>query len=196
MNRSIVAIALLITATFHAFGQGGIGTFEMSNVGTTADRQIYVGEYMGPVKAAGDGYRIAIYWGPEGTIDENALIQVGASAVFLTDGGAGQFSDSTRTIFDPGAMTDGPVLTFQARAWDFSTGSTWEQAAANPLGAIGKGPLFEMKTKDPFNPSELFPPRIGDAAGWRGFAITVVPEPSIWGLALVGAAGLLLFRRR
>jgi PEP-CTERM motif-containing protein len=199
MNRSIVAIALLITATFHAFGQGmgGQGIFDVSNVGTTPDRQIYVGEYMGPVKAEGDGYKIAVYWGPEDTTDENALVLLDVPIGFLILGGAGQFNAGrTYRVFDPSAMTDGPVLTFQARAWDSSTGATWEQAAANPIGAVGKGPIFEMKTKDEFNPSEPFTPRIGDAAGWRGFAITVVPEPSVWGLALVGAATLLFFRRR
>jgi hypothetical protein len=196
MNRCIIAIGLFITLTIHALGQGGTGTFEFSNSGTTPDRHIYIGEYMGTVKPQeGDNYRIAIFWGPEGTLDENALVQVGAPTGFLPGpAGSGQFSAGERTITDPGAAMDGPVLTFQARGWDRLTGETWEAAAANPIGAIGKGPMFEMKTKDPFNLFEPLP-RIGDAAGWRGFAIAV-PEPSAWGLALLCATTLLFFRRR
>jgi hypothetical protein len=186
MNRWIIAITLLVIPTLHAFGQGGV--FEFSNVGTTPDRHIYVGEYMGPVKAEGPGYQIAIFYGPEGTSDDSALVQLGASIGFLTQG---QFSGGVRPI---SSLDPGPVFAFQARAWDSSTGdATWAQAVANPNGRYGKGPVFDMKTKDPFDPSEQTP-KIGEAAGWRGFAI--IPEPSVWGIALLGAAGLLLFRRR
>jgi hypothetical protein len=196
MNRCIIAIGLFITISVDALGQGGSGTFEFSNAGTGNTNHIYVGEYLGPVKPQeGDSYRIAIFWGPEGTTDENALVQVGAAIGFLAGpAGAGQFDGDDRLIFDPSASMDGPVLTFQARAWDISTGATWAEAAANPMGMFGKGPVFQMKTKDPFNLSEPFPPQIGSAPGWRGFAI--VPEPSVWGLGLVAVAGLLLFRRR
>jgi hypothetical protein len=142
---------------------------------------------MGPVKAEGNAYRIAIFLGPEGTTDESALVQLGSPIGFLLDG---QFNGGIRPVShaDPG-----PVLAFQARAWDVSSGATWAEAVANPNGRYGKGPVFDMKTKDPFDPLENTP-KIGEAAGWRGFAI--VPEPSAWGLALLGAAGLLLLRRR
>src|SRR5688572_21367068 len=92
MNRCIIAIGLLFSITIHALGQGGTGTFELSNSGTTPDRHIYVGEYMGTAKPQdGDNYRIAIFWGPENTTDENLLVQVGAASGFLAGpAGAGQ----------------------------------------------------------------------------------------------------------
>lgn len=191
MNRSILVVSILI---LHgpAFGQG-TGVFEFSNVATTPDRHIYIGEYLGPLKAEGNGYQIAIYWGPSGTTDENALIQVGGSAVFLTGAGAGQFSGGTRTIF--GASQNGAIIALQARAWDISTGATWEEAAASPAGRIGKGPIFEMKTRNQLDPLDTITPRVGDAAGWVGFPIAV-PEPSVWAFALLGTCALMLLRRK
>src|SRR5687767_12672073 len=100
MKRSIVTIGLFITLTIHGFGQG-TGVFEFSNAGQPADDLIYIGEYMGPVKAEGDGYQIAIFWGPAGTTDENALVQAGTSSGFLTGADAGQFSAGERAITDP-----------------------------------------------------------------------------------------------
>jgi len=193
MNRTIIAIALILVVRIHAFGQSQ-GVFELSNVATSPDRHIYVGDYMGATKAEGSAYQIAIFWGPSGATDENALVQLGSSIGFLTGGGAGQFSGGTKTIFDPGGSSDGGVFTFQARAWDASTGATWGAAAANPAGRIGKGPVFQMKTKDPFDLLEGTP-RIGDAAGWRGFAIAV-PEPSTWVLAALGMSTLVVMGMR
>ena len=195
MNRLIVAITLIAAAGFNASGQG-VGTFEFMNVGVTPDRLIYLDNYdpsnPSAPKPEGPGYQIAVYWGPSGTTDENALVQVGASTPFLTSAGAGQFNGGGRTIF--GLSEDGGVVALQARAWDVSTGTTWEQAFANPAGRTGKGPVFEMKTKDP---SDIFEPlpRLGYAPGFVGFAIAV-PEPSTWALAGLGVAGLFLLRRR
>jgi hypothetical protein len=190
MNRFIVAIGLIVAAGFNAFSQG-IGTLEFMNVGVTADRQIYVGDYLGPVKAAGDSYQIALFWGPSGS-EENALLQLGNPTGFLDSPGDGQFSGGLRTIF--GVSEDGAVVALQARAWDKSTGATWAEAAADPAGRVGKGPVFEMKTKDPNDIIEQAP-RVGYAPGWRGFAIAV-PEPSTLAFAALGTAGLLLLRRR
>lgn len=189
--KSILVIGLFLGANISAFAQGAGGIFNFSNVGTTDDRHIYIGEYLTGPKPEGDGYQIAIFWGPAGTSDENALAQIGASTGFLTSPGEGRFLGSTRTITGQG---NGPVLSFQARAWDASTGNTWAEAAANPAGRIGKGPIFEMKTKDPTNFGEPTP-NIGDAAGWRGFAIAV-PEPCVFALALLALPALALFRRR
>jgi hypothetical protein len=196
MNRLIIAIGIGVYASFHALGQGsGVGIFEFSNVGTPAANHVYVGEYLTGPKASGNGYQIAIFYGAPGTTDEDALVQVGAATGFLTDPGDGQFSGGARTVFN--LDEDGGVIALQARAWDASTGhTTWAQAAADPAGHVGKGPIFQMATKDPFDFGTPNPPAVGNDPGWRGFAITPVPEPSTWALAGLGVVGLLLLGRR
>jgi hypothetical protein len=197
MNRLIIAIGLVVYASFNGLGQGtGVGIFDFTNAGSGVpeDRKIYVGEFLTGPKASGPGYQIAIFYGPPGTTDENALVQVGNSTGFLTDPGHGQFLGGARTVFN--LDEDGGVIALQARAWDASSGhTTWAQAAADPVGQVGKGPIFQMATKDPFDFGTPNPPTVGSAAGWIGFAITPVPEPSTWALAGLGVAGLLVFRR-
>lgn len=188
MNRLIVLIGLIVYASCNAQGQG---MFEFMNVGVTDDRQIFIGEYLTGPKATGAGYQIAIFWGPLGTTDESLLVQVGDPTGFLDAPGEGYFNGGPRTIF--GLSPPGSDVVLQARAWDASTGATWDEAAANPAGRIGKGPIFQMGTTDPTTMDPL--PQVGYASGWQGFAIAV-PEPSVWGLAAMGVAALLILRRR
>ena len=89
-------------------------------------------------------------------------------------------------------------MTFQARAWAGNYG-TFEEALAGGNTSVGKGPLFELKTKDPANSLELTP-NIWQAPGWQGFCIDpdfigcIIPEPSTVALCLLGAASLIFLR--
>lgn len=189
MDKILPSIALLFVAVIQSPAQGVVN---FSNVGTTPDRHIYVGEYLtGSKPQEGEGYVITLWYGPAGTADENVLIQIGNPTDFLPPPGEGQFSGGTRDVPGPGM---GPIVAFQARAWHTSMGATWAEAVANPGGQIGKGPVFDFKTKDPFNIFEQTPD-IGSAPGWRGFAIAV-PEPSTIALIGLAAPALLLLRRK
>jgi len=185
--------SLLLTFTFAAphlvWAQGEV-TF--TNLPGNEGRRIYVldestGQLVG---ADGTTYRIALYWAPSGTVDEAAFVQVGAPTSFLTAINAGLFFGGTRTI---NTATPGPVVAFQCRAWAIAYGDSYEIALSQGIGT-GKGPIFEMKTKDPFNPLEIRP-AISTASGFRGFTI-LVPEPSTATLCLLSACSLLLLRRR
>src|SRR5204862_4867945 len=85
--KSFHLIALLIGA-FSAPAQTGVGIVNFGNPSTSDDRRIWTGGAGGLVRAAGTGYRVALYWGPQGT-PESGLIQVGASVGFLTGTAAG-----------------------------------------------------------------------------------------------------------
>src|SRR5437867_3676644 len=85
----------------------------------------------------------------------------------------------------------GSTVNLQVRAWDSFAGSTWEQAAAINFGATQYGSSVLFTYTVPVcgsSPSCLF------IEGLRGFML--VPEPSVIALAVLGAGGFLLLRRR
>ena len=198
--QSILSIFAVLT-TNAVYGQGsGIVTF--SNVGAApADRiAVYEGGVQG--YASGTAYAIALYWGNPAETDDRNMVQVGARANFLTGASAGTFFGGGRTINTPGSTVNGPVLTFQARAWCTAGGTitSYEQALFSSI--TGKGPIFTLKTKDPTNPLEVTP-SVGQAPGWTGFYVMsldgghiCIPEPSTLALCALGATALFLLRRR
>jgi hypothetical protein len=108
----------------------------------------------------------------------------------------GVFFGGGRTITGP--FPNGAVVALQSRAWTFIAGipNTYEAVVASglPGAAAGKGPVFDMKLKDPTNPLETIP-HIWQAVGWRGYMIGI-PEPSTLALGALGVAALLLLRRK
>lgn len=191
--KKLLITAAAVLATLNMYGQGS-GVVSFTSVGATTDKKIWQsadGTTRGADLAA--GYVAALYWGTGGTTDDRQLVQIGASAAFLTGASAGTYFGGGRTI--TGIPANGAVLAFQVRAWNTAAGNTWDLAMNNPAGWVGKGPVFDLKTKDPTNPLETTP-NLWSAAGYRGFGVSPVPEPSVIGLGLLGAGALLLLRRR
>jgi len=191
----LTAAAILATLDIYAQGQGVIS---FGNVGVASDRRIYVGS-MGGTLAAGTGYKIALYYSPVTTATEANLTQIGAAASF-SPLGAGQFSGGNRTVTT--AVGNGDPVAVQARAWSTVPGvaDTYEAVLAAGLAGdgraqVGKGQVF---IDDTFRPGDPTDPAtaIGTHAGWQGFAITPVPEPSSIALGLLGVGTLLMLRRR
>lgn len=125
---------------------------------------------------------------------EAALLPVAGSIVSFRTGATlgGTIAPLTLTI--PGVAVGG-TGTFQLRAWDNQNGTltSWaaaEQAWNNGLTAAGKSGLFEVAalTEAPNIPPNML--------GFRSFNLTIVPEPSTFVLAGLGAAALVIFRRR
>jgi len=198
----LTATALLAGLNIHAQGTAS-GTLSFTSVGAFDDKRIWVDEMLTGQRAGGGsgGYSVALYWGSAGTTDDRNLVQIGPSTSMLgTTGGAattpaGTYFGGGRTIGNQSAA--GPVLAFQVRGWSTASGATYEAAAASGGGGrFGKGPVFEMKTKNPNDATELNP-NLWQAPGYRGFAVTTLcPEPSVIGLGLLGAGALLMLRRR
>ena len=192
-------------ATLNMYAQGtATGTLSFTSVGATQDKRIWVndtGNALDGQRAGGGtgGYSVALYWGAAGTTDDRNLVQIGASTAMLgTTGGAdttaaGTYFGGGRTI--TGQSVAGPVLAFQVRGWTTASGATYEAALASGAGRAGKGPVFDLKTKNPSDATELNP-NLWQATGYRGFGLTIIPEPSVIGLGLLGAGALLMLRRR
>ena len=183
--KKLLLTAAAILATLNMYGQG-TGTISFTSVGAPDTKKI-----TDPTGAfCGAGYQVALYWGSNiAETDDRNLTQIGAAANFLTGTSAGTYFGGGRTITTPGSTVNGPVLTFQVRAWATAGGANSYDTAA----IRGKGQMFQFKTKDPTNPLETTP-NLYAAPGYLGFQ--VVPEPSVIGLGLLGAGTLLMLRRR
>jgi len=136
----------------------------------------------------GTGFRFVFYASTTGiTADVNGLSPLATLAFGTTAGTAGFVVTSTVNV--PG-VTAGNTTTWQIRAWDLSTGATWEEATVkgtSPL--VNSGPLGGVTTGGPVLNAST-------ASGWTSFNIYAVPEPSTFVLAGLGVASLLIFRRR
>jgi hypothetical protein len=193
--KKLLLTAAAILATLNMYGQGS-GIVNFANNGQANDRRVWVndtGNVNEGTLAAGAAYQVALYWGAAGTTDDRQLTQIGAAANLLTSTAAGTFVGGNRTLSPVSA--NGGIVVLQVRGWAVADGSTYDLAAANPNGHVGKSAIFDMDTKDPTNPQEL-PPAIGAAPNFRGFGIAPVPEPSTIALGLLGAGALLMLRRR
>ena len=99
-----------------------------------------------------------------------------------TTSGAGTWLGNDRTLT---GFAPGQTVTLQVVAWDMRTGATYEAAAIR-----GNSRPFQYTV--PLDP--LSPPAAYFMDGFSGF--TIVPEPSVIGLAMVGAGALFMLRRR
>ena len=91
----------------------------------------------------------------------------------------------------PGVVAGGNA-SIQLRAWDNLNGTvtTWAAALANNLVAKGTSDIF---TSLPLGGGTLQPPNL---AGLTSFNLTIVPEPGVIALGVLGLGALLLRRRK
>jgi hypothetical protein len=115
---------------------------------------------------------------------------------FRTGAAAGWVNPVTAASFNniPGAAS---VATFEMVVWDNSSGlySTWAQASvAWQLGLIAaaKSNLINVNNLGGVGTTAPVPA----LSGLQSFNIYYVPEPSTFALAGLGAAAMLIFRRR
>jgi len=112
---------------------------------------------------------------------------------FRTGAAAGNVVANTATL--AGVAPDAAAATLEMVAWDNSSGlyPTWAQAsvawAANLISAGRSAPFTVNAIGGVVNPAP-------DISGLRSFSIGIVPEPTSAALLGLGAAAMLIFRRR
>lgn len=219
MKRILIA-ALLSAAAVNGFAQGAIDVG--NNFGASVFRARIYGPEVGdstiiktgqtvspdfPTGAqtytgtplAGSGFTFGFFASTSGiTADANSLTQIGTLA-FGTAGTAGFVTTATMNV---AGVAAGNPTTFQIRVWDNQGGTinTWSEAfnawqagtiAAGVSQLVNTGPLGGVGPGGPVtNPQ---------TTGWTSFniyTIGAVPEPGTFVLAGLGAAGMLIFRRR
>lgn len=152
-----------------------------------AGAQTYLGAFL-----TGSGYSAQLWYAVGAGQSEGVLgVLASSTTTFRTGatlGGTIAAPGGQTALQIPGVAPGVGVGTFQFRAWDNAGGTItdWNLATIR-----GKSALFELTG---LGDGVLTLPK--DMDTFRSFNIYAVPEPSTFVLAGLGAAGLLIFRRR
>ncbi|MCD6339615.1 MAG: PEP-CTERM sorting domain-containing protein [Verrucomicrobia bacterium] len=136
----------------------------------------------GMTKAEGPDIVAQLYWGTEA----DSLAPVGAAEPLKSGAGTGYFLGGSRTLPVPG----GTSVYVQVKAWETKGGTyTSYESAMSGFAKYGESNILQLTvTEAPDTPPDL--------VGLESFSLTVIPEPSTIALGLLGAAALLLRRRK
>jgi len=171
---AIIAGALMISLSGYAQG-----TVNFANIVPAAGINAKITGWNGE-GWTGPNYLVQLYAGPAGSTDSQ-LMAISPPARFLDGPGAGYFSAGTRTL--PNVAPGAPAVV-QVRAWDVTTGATWETATVKGVSA-----LLNVAATGGGSPPVL----PANLVGLQGFSI--IPEPTAVPLALLGGLALLFQRR-
>lgn len=166
MKRT-VALAILGVSAAMATTALGQGVFQFSNYNSVGSPIAFEG---GALVGASDGVQLEMWWAPGATTDEGVL-EFGAIANFSAYAG---YTDNNQVFQTPDGSTD---WTVQLRASGVGTGR-------GELRTIAVG---NLQASPPGTPTQYW--------NEAGFTV-VIPEPSTFALAGLGAAALMIFRRR
>jgi hypothetical protein len=202
MKKLATLFAMTAVGLGTAWAQGTIdfhnpNTFPL-RVTDSAGNVTTVGSAGSPLGPA--SVRVGLFTGPNGTTSIGQMTMVGmvtnsASSVPLFVGTFNGGNPYTITPSTPNAQ-----IAFAFAAWSISTGALTYDAAliastgyATPTPGIGQNYTLGGFGSPPSLPGATF----GSGAGQiNGLMLTPVPEPSTQALGLLGAAALLMRRRK
>ncbi len=182
--KKLIAIAAVVVATIAAQAQG---TINFANRGAFAANGADA-KVLGVSGAAldGAGFLAQLYVGSSAS----SLNAVGSPVPFRTGAAAGFVSASTVTV---AGIAGGSAASVAMRAWDASTGATYDAATVR-----GSSAVLSIVLGGGGNP----PAVPADLTGLAGFSLAgagpgpVIPEPSTVALGLLGAGALFLRRKK
>jgi hypothetical protein len=173
MKRTLALTLLGIAAATTAYGQGD---FLFSNYVAPYVAITYQGN---PVPQA--GVTASVWGAPGASVPAGALVLIGNAP---WSSFAGYTEKSTVFRIPAATFVGGSTWTLQLRA----------EGVIGGTPVIGAGPLIVTSA---IANQEVIPPEVATTIiRSPGFAMAVVPEPSTFALAGLGAAALLIFRRR
>lgn len=133
-----------------------------------------------------------LLWAPSGTTELGLFTSV-PGALISPSPTAGRLTGGSRTI--PG-ITPGGIVNVVIRGWTGGAASYQATDADYMAGLIARG-YSSVFTVDTGDPTTVPAGTAASLPGGAGITLTyVVPEPSSMALAGLGAASLLIFRRR
>lgn len=144
-------------------------------------------------------YSVEAYMAAGAGAAEGSLVPIASTKTVFIGGATTSAAGSPGT--DGSGLIQGPVAdtgfavgaaTIQVRAWyDPGHNTTYAQAVAGGLNN-GKSTLYTINSTGQTDPTV---PSL-DNINFAAFTVTSVPEPSTFALAGLGAAALVIFRRR
>ncbi len=200
MKKLLLSLTAGVLSVATMYGQGRVAFNNQSTFSTNDAITIRANINMGPLGGlpgegiGGDKYSVQLRWAA-GTFATQAAFELAnpvnspvftGSTVFLANTGPlATFSG----FFDAGSVAMGaPAGTFTMQTWAWYSVGAGNALYNNAIGNKGASALFTVNvtaSPTPVN-STVFP----------GFTVgIVIPEPSTFALAGLGAAALLLFRR-
>jgi hypothetical protein len=199
--KKLLILTVLLSATVASFGQGIINWANTSGTLISVDS-----DGPGPAAAApmavragaSTTFNFGLFLAPGGTAaptglnDPNWQLVTAYALNSTAAAGAGR-------MLNPGLATSatyapGTSVSFIVRSWQSVSGSADWAAVQNELLFVGTSGVGSAILGGGALPT---PSAFGSGAGFiGGFTVNPVPEPSSMVLAGLGAASLLLFRRR
>ena len=183
--KKLILTILGVAASFAAFGQGTIVI--ANNSGATIFPVLMVD---GTTKAVGPNYSVEVF-----ATNTDPANKIGATMILGANGRFSLSGSQTVPGFAPGAIAN-----LVARAWDNTTGATYDQATIRGIASFKSAALGGDVDGDPSTPPATAPSMVtGKADGFQNIqlqSLVPIPEPSTIALGALGAAALLLRRRK
>jgi hypothetical protein len=188
MKKLIPVIALLVGVS-SAFGQGVVSFRNgPADLPSPPDRLVRMPDMVTPV--IGTTFAVQLFYGA----DPGSLTPHPTIAYFRASLSAGSWSGANRTLTgiaapatpQPGTFTLGPLTWLRVDVWDSGAGRTVPFSQATVFGST----LFQYQQR------LSDPPDTADAAMRNFVGFSLVPEPSVIGLGLIGIGALFMLRRR
>jgi hypothetical protein len=189
--KKILLTTILAGSSLAAFGQGGVVIANGNNNSAHWNLVTSTGA------AAPIGTDVQLLW------FNGSSFQVVGTVLTTTAGNAGTFAPNGGLYFTGTQTTQLPTYaatgTFEVQGW---TGGFANYAAAVAGGAyVGQTASFtaaeaNLGTTPAGTPGSITPSGAATGTQWNGDLVLVVPEPSTIALGGLGAAALLLFRRK
>jgi hypothetical protein len=177
--KKLIPLAVLLAGATGVFAQ----TVDFNNTrtfATTADRTVKAPG--GLANLVGTDYVAQLYYGANaGSLNPVTSNPVRFRNVPSSDPLAGTWTGATRTLT---GFNAGDIVTLQVWAWNGAGGATFATAAER-----GQSGTFTYRI-----PAAGSLPTDYYIEGFRTF--TLVPEPSIIGLGVIGVGALFMLRRR
>lgn len=191
MKKTLVTVLAAAALVASSYGQGTIA-FGNSTGPTVNYEQVLNSGVFVPAPSSVSP-RVELLWAPVGTTDISLFSLVPGNVVNVGIPVAGRFSGGTRTIpagTGFAGIGQGAIVDVIVRGWLLGSGATYGEATVR-----GVSDIFTIDTGNPLAQpiAEVGTPITPQ---FPGLNLTAVPEPSSMALAGLGAASLLIFRRR